>query len=62
MLIFQFLMNDKCISEKDYLYAWNNVWNMFKMNAMVHYHDLYLKTDFLLSADVIEMFIDTCLE
>ena len=55
-------MNDKCISEKDYLYAWNNVWNMFKMNAMVHYHDLYLKTDFLLSADVIETFIDTCLE
>ena len=45
-----------------YLYAWNNVWNVFKMNAIVDYHDLYLKTDFLLSADVIEKFINTCLE
>ena len=32
------------ISEKDYLHA-IDVWNMFKMTAMDHYHDLYLKTD-----------------
>ena len=49
-------------SKKDYLYA-NNVWNMFKMNTMGDYHDLYLKTDVLLLADVVfEKFISTCLE
>ena len=43
---FIFLL-DKCISEKDYLKA-NNIWNVFKINTMGDYHDLYLKTDFLL--------------
>ena len=42
-----------CISKKDYLHA-NNVWNMFKMNTMGGYHDLYLKTDVLFLADVFE--------
>ena len=54
-------LKDECISEKDYLHA-NNVWNMFKMNAMGDYHDLYLKTDVLLLADVFETFVSTCLE
>ena len=35
---------------------------MFKVNAMGDYHDLYLKTDVLLLADVFEKFIGTCLE
>ena len=35
---------------------------MFKMNKMGDYHDLYLKTDTLLSADAFEKFIQTCLE
>ena len=35
-------LKDECISEKDYLHA-INVWNMFKMNTMGDYHDLYLK-------------------
>ena len=39
------------MSEKDYLNA-IDVWIMFKMNAMVDYDDLYLKTDVLLLADV----------
>ena len=39
-----------------------NVWNVFKMNTMGNYHDLYLKTDVLLLADVFEKFINTCLE
>ena len=32
------------------------------MNTMGDYHDLYLKTDVLLVADVFEKFINTCLE
>ena len=50
-----------CISEKDYLKA-NNMWNVFKMNTMGDYHDLYLKTDVLLLADVFEKFINMCLD
>ena len=42
--------------------AYINIWNTFKMNAMDDYHDLCLKTDVLLLADVFEMFIDACLE
>ena len=37
-------LKDKCISEKDYFKA-VDVWNMFKMNTMGDYYDLYLKTD-----------------
>ena len=33
-------LKDECISEKDYLHA--IVWNVFKMNTMGDYHDLYL--------------------
>ena len=32
------------------------------MNTLSDYHDLYLKTDVLLLADVFEKFISTCLE
>ena len=38
-------LKDKCISEKDYLKA-NDIWNVFKINTMGDYHDLYLKADF----------------
>ena len=54
-------LKDVCISEKDYLKA-NNIWNVFKMNTMGDYHDLYLKTDVLLLADVFEKFVSTCLD
>ena len=32
------------------------------MNTLGDYHDLYLKTDVLLIADVFEKFINTCLD
>ena len=54
-------LKDECISKKDYLKA-NNIWNVFKMNAMGYCHDLYLKADALLLADVFEKFINTCLD
>ena len=54
-------LKDKCMIEKDYLKA-DNIWNVFKMNTMSDYHDLYLKTDVLLLADVFEKFISACLD
>ena len=57
---FSFL-KDECVSEKDYKIA-IDVWNVFKINAIGDYHDVYLKTDVLLLADVFEKFISTCLD
>ena len=51
----------KCISEKDYQKA-NNVWIAFEMKTIGDYHDLYLKKDVLLLADVFENLIKTCLD
>ena len=46
-------LKDECINEKDYFKA-VDIWNVFKINIMDDYHDLYLKTDVLLLADVFE--------
>ena len=54
-------LKDECVSEKYYQRA-NNIWNVFKMNTMGSYHDLYLKTDISLLADVFQKFISTCLD
>ena len=54
-------LKDEYISEKDYLKA-IDVWNVFKMNTIGYYHDLYLKTNVLLSADVFEKLINICLD
>ena len=54
-------LKDVCISGKDYLKA-VDIWNVFKMNSMGDYHNLYFKTDVLLLADVFEKFINTCLD
>ena len=53
-------LKDKCISEKDYLKA-NTIWNMFKINTMGDYYDLFLIKDVLLLADAFEKIINTCL-
>ena len=54
-------VKNKCISKKYYLLT-NNVGNMLKMNIIGDDFDLYLKSDVLLLADVLEKFISTCLE
>ena len=45
-------LKDEYISEKDYLKA-IDVWNVFKMNTIGYYNDLYLKTNVLSLADVL---------
>ena len=51
---FSRLQNRHC-SDEEYSHA-HNVWNKFNCKTMQDYHDLYLKTDVLLLADVFESF------
>ena len=55
------ILNDEHITDEDYKHA-QNVWDTFKLKTMGEYHDLYLKSDILLLADVLENFRKTCLE
>ena len=54
-------LNMSHISENDHVHA-QRVWKAFDLKDMGEYHDLYLKTDVLLLANVFESFCDTCMK
>ena len=59
---FHSIMNsDEHVSDEQHAHA-NRVWNTFQLKNMGEYHDLYLKSDILLLADVLENFRKTCLQ
>ena len=55
------IIPDGPISVKDYLTC-EKIWDKFEIKNMNDYHNHYSKKDVLLSADVFEKFIDTCLK
>ena len=57
---FYSILNDQHITNDEYNPA-KEVWKMFNLKTMGEYHDLYLKSDVFLLADVFENFRKTCL-
>ena len=55
------ILTQEGITNEQYQHA-QQVWDTFKMKSMGEYHDLYLKSDVLLLADVFENFRSTYLQ
>lgn len=53
-------LTSEAVSDSDYAHA-ERVWDEFDIETMGEYHDLYLKTDVLLLADVFENFRRACM-
>ena len=54
-------LNLEDISDDGYAHA-INVWNLFNINNLVEYHDLYVKLDTALLGDIFEYFRDKHIE
>ena len=54
-------LNLEDISDEDYAHA-QKVWEVFKINNLGDYHDLYVQSETLLLADVFQNFRNMCLE
>ena len=59
--VFYSRLSMKGISDEDYKHA-QQVWGIMEKKTLGCYHDMFLKTDVLLLADVFEKFRDTCLQ
>ena len=57
---FYSILNESSISSSDYEHA-KNVFHTLECKTIGDYHDIYLKTDILLLADVFENFRKTCM-
>ena len=55
------LRGNESISHADYMHA-QRVWLEFQMKTFGEYHDLYLRSDVVLLADVFESFRKMCME
>ena len=54
-------LSDETISQKDYDHA-HQIWKELNCKTIGDYHDLYLKTDVVLLADVFQTYRKTCMD